>query len=391
MDDAAFDQLTQSCSRRAGLKGLIAGLVGILSFSAAEARVQVPPTCGGTGMQCASGDECCSGRCILKSDGTSRCARTTSNRKKKGMTKNADSGPPPNCTVCASGCAHRTIEQAILHAEPGAEVTIHQGTYRPTNIVDPQQDWAIKINKTMTVRACDENTEPVKIVPPANKLLFYIANSDESDNCQFEPIGVTLSGLILDSTGIAGTRAVKTLCNMTADGFKLIDVQVRKFDGQFAALTFYDGPVLIDQCELAQNSSDSYRGSLIHCFGTDLTIHDTAIHDNTSRSNNPEGGIVGHNGGYGELLTLTGTTEIFDNIVQATSSGGGVWVGQAQSPNWGMESTVKIHNNTGASAGGGIAAYTEPTAGSVVDNTTVYDNTATSCNDVYIASNLTCN
>jgi len=391
MDAAAFDRLTQSCSRRAGLKGLIAGLVGILGFSGAEARVQVPPTCRGVGMQCTLGAECCSGRCIAKADGTSRCARKTSNRKKNGTKKSADSGPPPNCTVCASGCAYSTIERAILEAAPGSEITIHQGTYHPTNIVDPQQDWAIKINKTMTVRACDENTEPVKIVPPENKLLFYVANSDESDNCQFEPIGVTLSGLLLDSTGIAGTRAVKTLCNMTADGFKLIDVQVRKFDGQFAALTFYDGPVLIDQCELAQNSSDSYRGSLIHCFGTDLTIHDTVIHDNASRSNNPEGGIVGHNAPYGDILALTGTTEIFDNIVQATSSGGGVWVGQAQSPNWGMESTVKIHNNTGASAGGGIAAYTEPTAGSVVDNTTVYNNTATSCNDVYIASNLTCN
>lgn len=38
-------------------------------------------------MQCVTGDECCSGRCIAKDDGTSRCARKTSNPKKKGGEK----------------------------------------------------------------------------------------------------------------------------------------------------------------------------------------------------------------------------------------------------------------------------------------------------------------
>ena len=399
MEDRTFDQFTRrlggSLDRRTGLKGLLAGLTGIFGISAAEARVQVPPICGGTGMQCASGDECCSGRCIVKSDGTSRCARTPSNRKKKKK-KGGGGGsapvPPPDCTVCANGCPYSTIEEAILNAADGSEVTIYQGSYQPTNIVNSAEAWTIKIGKSLTVKACDVNTDAVSIRPEANKLLFNVANTDNNSLCQSSGFAVTLSGLVIDGTNIYGAQVVQTGCTFTADGFKMIDCEVKGFDGQYAPIGFFAGPVLVEDCDLHDNASDSYRGSLIHTLGPNVTIKDSRIYSNTSRTGSADGGIVGQNGSG--VLALTGSTEIRNNVItnpNAQTQGGGVWVGYSQTPNWGIEGTVHIHSNTGASSGGGIAAYTEPTAGSVVDITTVYNNTATTCSNVYIGSNSTCN
>lgn len=400
VEDRTFDRLVRrlggSLDRRTGLKGIFAGLTGILGISAAEANVARPPImCRSTGMQCITGTECCSGRCLLKEDGTSRCARTTSNRKKKKK-KSGGGGsapvPPPDCTVCANGCPYSTIEEAILNAADGSEVTIYQGYYQPTNIVNAAESWSIKINKSLTVKACDVNTDAVTIRPEANKLLFMIANLDNNSTCQQAAIAVTLSGLILDATNVSGARAMSTGCTFTADGFKAIDCEVKGFDAQYAPISLLAGPVLIEDCDLHDNAADTYRGSVVHIAGTNVTIKDSRIYSNTSRTGSVTGGIVGNNGSG--VLALTGSTEIRNNTMTnpySQTQGGGVWVGVAQSPNWSVEGTVRIHDNTGASAGGGITAYTEPTAGSVVDNTTVYNNTATTCNNVYISSNSTCN
>ena len=109
MEDRAFDRLARqfggSLDRRTGIKGLLAGLTGILGISAAEARIPVPPLCRSTGMECSDNVPCCSGRCIVKSDGTSRCARKTSNRKKKKEEKDdKGGGGGDTCIAMGYGC-----------------------------------------------------------------------------------------------------------------------------------------------------------------------------------------------------------------------------------------------------------------------------------------------
>ena len=90
MDGSSFDRITRrlavTTSRRSGVAAIVAGALGIAGISAAEAVVPVPPVCRSTGSECTDGAQCCSGRCIakrLKNGGGSRCARKTSNRKKK--------------------------------------------------------------------------------------------------------------------------------------------------------------------------------------------------------------------------------------------------------------------------------------------------------------------
>lgn len=111
MEGSSFDRLTRrlavTTSRRGGIAAIVAGALGIAGISAAEAVITGPPGCGATGRLCASGDDCCSLRCIAKRDGTMRCARTSSNRKKKdrdgGGTCQSEGDPCQSNADCCSG------------------------------------------------------------------------------------------------------------------------------------------------------------------------------------------------------------------------------------------------------------------------------------------------
>ena len=111
MDGSSFDRITRrlavTTTRRGGVAALVAGALGIAGISAAEAVVPVPPVCRSTNMECTDGAQCCSGRCIakrLKSGGGSRCARKTSNRKKKEEDKTRCSPLQGECKDALDCC-----------------------------------------------------------------------------------------------------------------------------------------------------------------------------------------------------------------------------------------------------------------------------------------------
>lgn len=87
LDVSSFDHLAKqlggALTRRNGVKAILATIATTLGVKATAARITIPPTCRNAGSACAVDDDCCSGRCIAKSDGKSRCARTTSNRGKR--------------------------------------------------------------------------------------------------------------------------------------------------------------------------------------------------------------------------------------------------------------------------------------------------------------------
>lgn len=109
MDGSSFDRLSRrfaaTTNRREGVAALLAGTLGVIGVSSASAVVPVPPVCRSTGMECSDSIPCCSGRCILKRDGTSRCARKSSNRKRHGNSGKGDhSGKPNVCTSLLESC-----------------------------------------------------------------------------------------------------------------------------------------------------------------------------------------------------------------------------------------------------------------------------------------------
>ena len=85
-------------SRRTSAKAILATIATTLGVKAAAARITIPPTCRNAGSTCAEDDDCCSGRCIAKSDGKSRCARTTSNRGKRDKREHRGPSPVPTAT-----------------------------------------------------------------------------------------------------------------------------------------------------------------------------------------------------------------------------------------------------------------------------------------------------
>ena len=127
MEHISFDRITRrlavTTSRRRGVIALVAGAFGLAGISAAEAVVPVPPICRSTGMECSDSIPCCSGRCIVKRDGTSRCARKTSNRKKKHAEKNSDDKDTcialfDTCGLGSTCCEGLTCESDVCCVGP---------------------------------------------------------------------------------------------------------------------------------------------------------------------------------------------------------------------------------------------------------------------------------
>ena len=107
MDGSSFDRIIRrlavTTSRRTGIAVIVSGAIGIVGISSAEAMLELPPRCRNAGSPCHTGDVCCSGRCIAKADGSMRCARTTSNRKKKNRNDGGDT-PLPQCVAEGGAC-----------------------------------------------------------------------------------------------------------------------------------------------------------------------------------------------------------------------------------------------------------------------------------------------
>ncbi|MFM8594218.1 MAG: hypothetical protein ACKOCK_07500, partial [Chloroflexota bacterium] len=121
MDGSSFDRLTRRFGVTTSRRGGVAGALGIAGISTAEAVVPVPPVCRSTGMECADGIPCCSGRCIAKRDGTMRCARKTSNRKPANhQRKNRDA-----CLELTDVCTN--VDQCCTHADATVRCTGQDG------------------------------------------------------------------------------------------------------------------------------------------------------------------------------------------------------------------------------------------------------------------------
>jgi hypothetical protein len=79
MENARFDALAKALgapvNRRWLAAAAILGLMPAQAFAEGPDAEMIPPPCRRIRQQCATGAECCSGRCILKADGTSRCGR----------------------------------------------------------------------------------------------------------------------------------------------------------------------------------------------------------------------------------------------------------------------------------------------------------------------------
>ncbi len=384
----SFTALSQALgsrvTRRSGIAATLAGFAAALADNLADARVQIPPTCRSVGMQCAIGDECCSGRCIAKADGTSRCARKTSNRKKKnksggGSTPPPVPPPPPICNVCPSGCEYAAIESAVEAALPGAIITVGPGTYSPVRI-NSNYEGSILIQKDLTLKACIPSEPPIIDASGyGNGMFTILVNASTNSQCDVTPINVEIRDVVIKN-GVE-RNALYTQCNANVT---LKNVEVSDFTLGNRPIMRLDanGTHYFDGCDIHDNSADSYRGAMIKLPdiginpSAQLELHDCDIHDNTSVSGLTDGGMVGVTS---HPLILSGNTKIRDNTVPNTAYGGGVFVAGGTLE---MRDNSTITGNGTAAAGGGVCL----TYGAYVINGTssnISQNTALTCNNIY--------
>ena len=373
-------------TRRTGIAATLTGFAAALAGTLAEARVQIPPTCRSVGMQCATGDECCSGRCIVKSDGTSRCARKTSNRKKKNKGSGSTTPAGPTCTVCPSGCEYAAIESAVESALPGATITVGPGTYSPVRI-NSNYEGSILIQKDLTLTACDPSNPPIIDAGSYGNGMFTILVNASTDNqCDSTPIDVEISNFIIKNG--SDRNAITTQCNanLTVSNVEVYDFTlgnrpIIRLDG--------NGTHYFDNCDIHDNSGDSYRGAIVKLLdvGTNtnatLELHDCDIHNNTSGTGYNEGGIVGITS---RTLTLSGTTTIRNNTVPSGAYGGGVFVAGGTLY---MQDSASITTNGTPLAGGGVCLEYGGTV-SNANASNVTQNAAMTCDNIYDITNSLC-
>jgi len=95
MENARFDALAKALgapvNRRWLAAAAILGLMPAQAFAEGPEAEMIPPPCRRIRQQCATGAECCSGRCVVKADGTSRCGRKHG-RKRGGAGGGRDGG-----------------------------------------------------------------------------------------------------------------------------------------------------------------------------------------------------------------------------------------------------------------------------------------------------------
>ena len=373
MDQDRFDRLSrmlgQRASRRAGVLGAISTALGLVAAPAADAarkatRRHEKLACRNANSQCISDDECCSGSCVPKFGGTEfRCAKRHAKKDKK-KDKGGDSPAPVVCTVCASGCAFTTIEDAIAAADSYAVITVAPGTYDPIPAAGNALG-VIQVDKNVAIVACDPHNPPVIVNTHSTGqyMLFFVGGLDEQNSC-------TDAGFRFVIDGFGPT-------SFTKQGFSPIVLAATGF------LDIYDS--IIRNCD---TTGPWNIGSAIQNFlWTDVGLNNYVTLTNTDVTNN-----IGRNGpistGQYGTMTLKGTTSVHSNSA-TDGNGGGVFVDGAYSELFIQENASISGNSTTNGTGGGIYAGAPATVtGATASN--VVNNTANSCNNFYDADTSSC-
>ncbi len=379
VDQLSFDHLAKrlgaSVSRRASLAGIIGAVAGLAGISHTDAGVARPPVdCRSTGMQCNSSDECCSTRCIAKADGTSRCARKTSNRKKKHGAKNGGGSTPvpgPNCTVCANGCPHSTIEAAVAAADTYSVITVAPGEYTPLGT----GNGAIEITKSLVIYACDPANRPtIYAEGTVARPIFHIAKVDDNDNC-IAPIDVYLDSLIISGVPGSARNAIYAKCDST---WSLTNALITDF-------TDSPSPLINTGPSMGMIVGSSITANALTATTPLLQFTNaTATLNNTLVANNSATGSMISAAGSSSLVILSGSTNIYNNTVtDNTTDGAGVNVSAGCTLS--LRDSAQIVNNSGVGVGGGIYAASSATVNDATSSN-VNGNTAIVCNNYWKTS-----
>ncbi len=222
-----------------------------------------PTTCQNLGKSCGEWPDGC--------DGTLQCGSC-------GTGQLCDDGACPACDVCASGCAHRTVQSAIEAAGSGATIRICPGTYGRTYATGE----VARIFKNLTLVGA----------------------------------GSGANGTILDGGGTgSGIGSVVAVSSSTVE---LRDLSVTR--GVFTSISVGGGirtsGAKLTLTRVRVHGNAATQGGGIITSSSTLTLNDTTVTKNSAESG---GGILNVN--LGTVILNAGAT-VTENT--ASRSGGGI-------------------------------------------------------------------
>ncbi|MFM9107861.1 MAG: right-handed parallel beta-helix repeat-containing protein [Chloroflexota bacterium] len=287
--------------------------------------------CVKVGAACKAGQQCCSGSVCFKGS----CVRNQ---------------PAKICAVCASGCAHTSVNAAYAAAAPGATIAIGAGTW-PTGI---------EVTKSMRIIAC-EGADEVILTPDGSVTDSYALPAiivEKSGDTT--PYTITLDGLTFKGSGkdngesliyapYGGSVSFRVLNCAFSDAYTGLNigdgahtVQGSTFTASVygASVSLYDGTIAVTGSTF--NGCDTYG---FYALGNQ-EVADRAksvfTYTDCEFNSNGDAGLVQYGGsGVADGCTITG-------------NGGGGAVAT-----WG-DLTLKdttVSGNTDDSYGGGASVY----------------------------------
>ncbi|MFM9108021.1 MAG: hypothetical protein ACKOWF_15135 [Chloroflexota bacterium] len=423
MDQSAFDRIARTlagaATRREGLQAAIAAIGAIAGSAAATAarrdtrntrntrdrRDRRDPAAEGPCKStkrpdniCAKDSECCTGICNTKTgkknkdrQGRCRCirrggpcsaTRNCCSRAGQQMTctqgrcGEVEPGPGPNpeptCSpdVCASGCAHTTVQGAIDAAAAGDTIIIGPGTWDEDLLVSKDivltccpNEVATLRNKTANRRTIvmDETADPL----PALTIRHPIIT--KSDAAGQDGGGIAGKGYLT----LEGTTIIEN-CRCTANSCSGGGVHIGDGNSPDPSTFLMTGSAIVRNCEANEGGGvfmDQYLPSAT--FNGDAKVQDnTAIGDG--------GGVYVY---YDVPATFDGNFQITGNSAgsSGTDEGGGLFFyGYGSNTSLTIGAGVTITSNS-AGVGGGV--YGDGSDGSitVAAGATISGNTPDQC------------
>ncbi|MCA9878022.1 MAG: hypothetical protein KC442_09575 [Thermomicrobiales bacterium] len=224
-------------------------------------------------------------------------------------------GPSGECDVCASGCAHQTVQAAIDTASSGDTITICAGTYtRPTS--GANRNVALIRGKNLTlVGAGAEQTILDGGGVATTQMVVAVQNTATASPVTVKLQNMTVTGANGSPGMVLGTYGV--LVSGAGNSLTLEQVTVRNntTSGIGGGIGVSEGSLLLGAGTQVRNNSAGSHGGGIYTDGT-LTVNDGAtVRDNQSGASG--GGI--YNDG---TLTLNNGARVSGN---AATAGGGIY------------------------------------------------------------------
>lgn len=410
MDYQRFDRLVRtmeaSVPRRTGVRATIGAIIGLWVSGGGDAarkgiRRHEKTPCRNVGSNCATSEECCSGRCSEKPGGTGfRCARAHGKRRNSGRKRRGGGVFVPNgeactpidtcesadascvpytsndpegtycllqpasvcdedswctlgfcndgtcasaCTVCASGCDYDTIGAAYAGLAEGSEIGIAPGSYSES----------LRVLKDMTFKRCGAGGS-VSWTSTSQ----YVLEIEGEIRCGLR--NLEFSGDIPNRD--PSNALVKVGGDVPNQTFATVD---------------------IEGCSFGQYLADSYSALYLSYF-SDVTI-DASVFTGTY-SYGPGGAI--YSTGYthantGTAPALRNKLSISNSALSSSQAGNTQGVPDSQGGAlWGQFSDITITNSVvqlnGATGGAGIGITTSSSL--VLTDTLIADNSAPGAN-----------